>query len=104
MSSLSVYINLTTSVGLIMRIKIRIVWVELGASLQCGTWWRIGRVDAFRPKSHGFDSRSNRHAGTLSKSFTHSCLWRFGVNFRHSIHAVSGAPLSSSGVEEALYK
>ena len=38
--------------------------------------WRIGRVDAFRPKSHGFDSRSNRHVGTMGKSFTHSCLWR----------------------------
>ena len=26
----------------------------------------------------------------------------FGVKFRHSIRAVSGAPLSSSGLEEAL--
>ena len=40
--------------------------------------------------------------GTLGKSFTHSCLWRFGTKFRHSIRAVSGAPLSSSGLEEAL--
>ena len=40
--------------------------------------------------------------GTLGESLTHSCLWRFGVKFRHSIRAVSGAPLSSSGLEEAL--
>ncbi len=69
-----------------------------------GAWWLIGRFDAFRPKSRGFESRSSRHVGTLGKSFTHSCLWRFGVKLRHSIRAVSGlgAPLSSSGLEEAL--
>ena len=38
----------------------------------------------------------------LSKSFTHSCLWRFSMKFWHSIRAVSGAPLSSSGLEEVL--
>ena|SRR6218665_1957687 len=61
-------------------------------------WWRIGRVDAFRPKGHGFDSRSiaATYIGTLGKSFTQRCLWRFGVKFRHSIRAVSGAPLSTS--------
>ena len=64
-----------------------------------GHVWRIGRVDAFSPKGHGFDSHSSRHIGTLGKSFTHSC---FGVKFRHSIRAVSGEPLSSSGLEEAL--
>ena len=64
--------------------------------------WRIGRVDAFRPKGHGFDSRSSRHVATFGKSFTRSCLWRFGVKFGHSICAESGAPLSSSGLEEAL--
>jgi len=58
--------------------------------------------DAFRPKGHGFDSRSSRHVRTLGKFFTRSCLWRFGVKFRHSIGAVSGANLSSSGLEEAL--
>jgi len=47
-------------------------------------------------------SRSIRHAGTLGKSLTRSCLWRFNVKLRHSIPAVSGAPLSSSGLEEAL--
>jgi len=30
--------------------------------------------------------------------------WRFGVRLRHSIRAVSGALLSRSGLEEALYK
>src|SRR6218665_1337182 len=67
-----------------------------------GRWWLIGRVDAFRPKGHGFDSRSNRHVGTLGKSFTHSCQWRSGVKFRHSVRDVSGASLSSSWLEEAL--
>ena len=61
-----------------------------------GRGWHIGTVDAFRSKGHGgFDSRSSRHVGTSGKS--HSCLWRFGVKFRHSIRAVSRAPLSSSG-------
>ena len=67
-----------------------------------GAWWLIGRLDAFRLKGRGFESRSSRHMGTLGKSFTHSCLWRFGVKLRHSIRAVSGAPLSSSGLEEEL--
>ena len=67
-----------------------------------GRGWCIGRVDDLRPKGNGFDSRSSPHVGTLGKSFTHSCLWRFGVKFRHSIRAVSGAPLSSSGFEGAL--
>ena len=30
------------------------------------------------------------------------CLWHFVVKLRHSIRAVSGAPLSSNGLEEAL--
>ena len=67
-----------------------------------GRGWRIGRVDAFRLKGYGFDSRSSRHVGTLGKCFTSSCVWRFGVKLRHSIRAVSGAPLSSSGLEETL--
>src|SRR6218665_1545787 len=58
----------------------------------------------FQPEGSGFDSRSSRHVGTLGKSLTHSCLWRFGVKLRHSIRAVSGALLSRSGLEEALYK
>ena len=68
-----------------------------------GRGWRSGTVDTFRPKGHGFDSRSSRQVETLGKSFTHSCLWRFGVKFRHSIRAVSGASLSrpSRELEEA---
>src|SRR6218665_1915270 len=71
---------------------------------KCGTWWLIGRIDAFRPKRRELESRSSRHVGTLGKSFTHSCLWRFGVKLRRSIRAVSLAPLSSSGLEDALQK
>ena len=67
-----------------------------------GRGWRISWVDAFCPKGHGFDSRSSRHVGTFGKSFSHSCLWRLGVKLRHSIRAVSGAPLSIGGHEEAL--
>src|SRR6218665_1126283 len=48
----------------------------------------------------GLKSRSSCRVGTLSKSFTHSCLFRFGVKLLHSIRAVSGAPLSSCGLEE----
>ena len=62
----------------------------------------ISRVDAFRLKGHGFDSRSSHHIGTLDKSFTHSCLWRCRMKFRHSNCAVSGASLSSSGLDETL--
>src|SRR6218665_452307 len=68
----------------------------------CWTWWHIGRVEAFRPEDRGFESCCSRHVGTLGKSLTHSCLWCFGVKLLHSIHAVSGALLSSSELEEAL--
>src|SRR6218665_2772472 len=69
-----------------------------------GVWWRIGRFDAFRPKGCEIESRCSRYVGTLGKSFTRSCLWRLGVKLRHSrpIRAVSGAPLSSGGLKEAL--
>ena len=70
--------------------------------LNRGTWWRIGWVDCFQPEGRGFDSHSSRYVGTLGKSLTHSCLWRFGVKLRHSIRAVSEALLSRSGLEEAL--
>ena len=54
----------------------------------------------FCPKGHGFESRSNREVRTLGKSFTCSCLWRFGVKLRYCIRAaVSGAPMSSSGLK-----
>ena len=62
----------------------------------------FGKVDAFCQKGRGFESSSSRHVETLGKSFTHSCLWRFDVKLRHSICAVSGALLSSNGVEKAL--
>ena len=39
---------------------------------------------------------SNPALAAFGKSFTRSCLCRFGVKLQHSIHAVSGAPLSSS--------
>ena len=67
-----------------------------------GTWWHFGRVDTFRPNGHGFDSRSSRHVGTIGKFLTHSCLWRFGMKFQHSVRAVSGAPLNGRALEEAL--
>src|SRR6218665_118934 len=54
----------------------------------------VGRIVAFRLKGHGF----------VGKSFTRSCLCHFGMKLQldqHSIRAVSGAPLSSSRLEEA---
>src|SRR6218665_1910334 len=36
-------------------------------------------VGAFRPQSGRFETRSNRHVKTFGKSFTHSCLYCFGV-------------------------
>ena len=68
----------------------------------CGAWQPIGRFDALRPKGCGFESRSSCHVKTFGKFFTRSCLWRLGVKLWHSILAVSGAPLSSSGLEEVL--
>src|SRR6218665_2741330 len=40
----------------------------------CGEWWLIGRLGAFRPKGRQLESPISRHVGTLSKSFTRSCL------------------------------
>jgi len=58
-----------------------------------------------RREGRGLELRSTAATqGPFRKSFTHSCLWRFGVNLRHSIRAVSGALLSSSGLNEALQK
>ena len=68
----------------------------------CGVRWLIGRFGAFCPKGQGFESRYSRQVGTLGKSFTRSCLWRFRVKLQHSIRAVSGEPLSSSRLEEVL--
>ena len=69
--------------------------------LFCGTWWLVGRVDSCRGRVDRVVG-SNPALATLGKSFTRSCLWRFGVKLRHSIRTVSGAPLSSSLLEEAL--
>src|SRR6218665_172192 len=77
----------------------RILISTIRGTYKCGTWWLILRFDAFRPKGHGFELRSRRHVGTLGKSFTHSFLWRLGVKLRRCIRAVSGAPLSNSGLE-----
>ena len=47
-----------------------------------GHVWSIGRVDAFRPKGHGFDSRSSRrNLGQVLNSQLPVALWR---EFRHS--------------------
>src|SRR6218665_727151 len=65
-----------------------------------GAWWLIGRFNTIRLKGHGIESRSTWNKGTLGKSFTRSCLRRFGVKLRDRIRAVSAAPLSSSQLEE----
>src|SRR6218665_2750560 len=76
------------------------LWLCSFHVLICGAWWLFGRVDNFCPKGHWCDSRSRRHVGTLGMYFTHSCLWLIGMKFRHSIRAVSGAHLSSRGLEQ----
>src|SRR6218665_1785747 len=68
-------------------------------------WWGVvAHWLSRRVSSEGswFDFHYSHHVGTLGKSFARSCLWRIGVKLRHSIRAVSGAPLSSGGLEEAL--
>ena len=49
----------------------------------------MGKFGVLRPEGLWFESYSSRHVGTLGKSFTHSCLWRFDV--LHSINAVDGS-------------
>ena len=39
-----------------------------------GVWWLSVTFGALRPESHGFKFHSSSYAGTLGKSFTHSCL------------------------------
>ena len=56
-----------------------------------GVWWLIDRFVTFRPRGHGFKSRSSCHIGTLDKSFTRSCLWRFSTKLWHIIRAVGSA-------------
>ena len=67
-------------------------------------WWLTGRFNDFHPKGRRFESRPSGHVGTLGKSFTRSCLWRFGMKPLHSNHAVLGALMNSSGFEEVLQK
>ena len=59
------------------------------------------KFGAFRLEGCRFEFYSSRHVGTLGKSFTRSCLQRFGV-LTPSINAE--LPMSSSGLEEALQK
>ena len=103
----------TVSICIIELLQWVITWTAISSEFRvinwlcqhnCGTWWRIGRVEAFRPEGRGFESRSRRHAGTVGKSLTRSCLWRFSVKLRHSIRAMSEALMISDGLEEALYK
>jgi len=64
----------------------------------------VKKIDTFQPEGCGFESRSSRHVGTLGKSLTCSCLWRFGVKLRHMYPCSVGSAsevLSSSGLEEA---
>jgi len=89
----SVLVDLTISTGTRVPAKYQ---VPESRSRQFRLVYTPGRVDSCRPEGRGFESRSCRHVGSLGKSFTHRCLWRFGVKLRHSIRAVSGASLSSS--------
>src|SRR6218665_1001314 len=49
--------------------KNKILQLTADPEIECllleGRGWGIGSVDAFRPKAHGFDSRSWRHVGTF---------------------------------------
>jgi len=42
-------------------------------------------------EDRGFQSRSSRYVGTLSKSLTSSCYMRLGEKLRFSIRAVVGS-------------
>ena len=47
------------------------------SGLRSGTWWLSGSFGALHPEGRRFKSHS--HVSTLDKSFTRSCLWRFGL-------------------------
>jgi len=75
------------------------MYVDCRCIDDCGTWLRIPfnlRVVGLNP------ALAATYVGTLDKSLTRSCLRHFGVKLQHRICAVSGAPPSSSGLEEAL--
>ena len=42
--------------------------------LDIGAWWLSGRFGALCAEGRRFEFHSSRHVGTLSKSFTNSCL------------------------------
>src|SRR6218665_3750047 len=64
-------------------------------------WWLIGiNLTPFVRRVAGSNPALVRHVGTLGKSFTHSCLWRFGVKL--GIALLSRA--YSSELEEPLWK
>ena len=58
--------------------------LTLYAGLVWWAWWLSMIFGALRPEGRWFESHSSCHVGTLGKSFTHSCLWRFGVTFLHN--------------------
>ena len=45
----------------------------------CGAWWLSGKSGALHPEGRRFKTHSSRHVRTLGKSFTHSCLYCFGM-------------------------
>ena len=47
--------------------------------IPCWAWWLSGRFGALCPEGRRFESHCSRHIGTLGKSFTRSCLLRFGL-------------------------
>ena len=72
-------------------------WIIYCVVHNCGTWWHIGWGDYFQPKGRGLGS--SRHARTLGKSFTYSCLcasaWNSDVNVFS--HLLSAAYMMTSG-------
>ena len=84
-----------------LRERVKFKWPDMITPLSKSKSKTVFLPRMYTYKGHGFDSRSSRHVGTLGKFLTHNSLWRFGVKLRHSIRAVLGAPLSSSGLEEA---
>jgi len=51
----------------IFGILIMLHWEVTWGLYNCRVCWRFGRVDAFRPKGHGFDCRSSRHPVALRR-------------------------------------
>ena len=61
-----------------------------------GAWWLSGKVSALRPEGCRLESHSSRHLGILVKSFTHSCLKRFGVLTPSQYQTISAVVWSAS--------